>query len=145
MFKSLKHWLASIALNNSPETLFTNINDEVVHVALASLLYHVIAADQFESDKEKKLFSKILQTEFGLNSEQVGLLYSYVKPLKSDLRSDLNTLNHYLKNKPGLRMNFMKKLNQLIDIDGINSKELEIFNDAMQVFFPDIKNKQNEF
>jgi hypothetical protein len=33
----------------------------------------------------------------------------------------------------------MDRLNQLMDIDWVKESELEIFNDAVQTFFPDIR------
>ena len=145
MFESLKHWLESLTANTTAESLFNHPDDEAIHVALASLLYHIIAVDKHESKKEKHRFSTILQTEFKLNEDQIAALYSYVKTLKTDVRTDLNTVNHYLKDKPVMRMNLMMKLNRLMSLDGINSKELEIFYDAMHVFFPEIKIEENEF
>ncbi len=145
MFESLKHWLESLSSVTDSESLFKHPDDEAIHVALASLLYHIIAVDNHESEKEKHRFSTILKTEFKLTNEQIVSLYAYVKTLKTDIRTDLNTVNHYLKDKPVLRMNLMTKLNRLMSLDGINSKELEIFNDAMHVFFPEIKDADTEF
>jgi len=135
MFDSLKHWFDSLEAENK---LFNRPDDQVIHVALASILYHIIASDNLESDKEKHQFSNIMQVEFGLSDKQISALYQYVKTLKSNIRSDINTVNIYLKDNPNLRLNLMSKLNRLMCIDDIKSKELEIFHDAMSVFFPEI-------
>ena len=47
----------------------------------------IIAIDNIESKKEKHRFSTILQTEFKLNENQIAALYSYVKTLKTDIRT----------------------------------------------------------
>ena len=145
MFESLKHWLESVHPEPKAESLFEHPEEEVIHVALASLLYHIISVDNVESSKEKHRFASIMKSSFDLNSDQAESLYDYVKTLESDLQSDLETVNHYLKQTPSLRMELMTKLNQLMALDGINSKELEIFNQATKVYFPDVNINESEF
>lgn len=145
MFESLKHWLESVHPESEVESLFEHPESEVIHVALASLLYHIISVDHVESSKEKHRFSTIMHSTFQLNSKQIESLYDYVKRLESDLQSDLETVNHYLKKTPSLRMELMTKLNRLMALDGINSKELEIFYQAMRVYFPEVKIDDSEF
>jgi len=135
MFNSLKHWLATL---DNKSQLFEHIESEVIHVALASLLYHIIKADSVDNHLEIAQFKMIMANEFALSEEQVMLLYVHVKNLKSDLKSDLLTVNNYLKQNPNLRMFFMSKLNQLIGVDGVDNEEITIFYQAMKVVFPDI-------
>ncbi len=142
MLESFKKWFESY---DGEVSQFNHAEDETIHVALASLLYHIISADDLASDKEKHKFSSILHEEFNLDEEQVSHLYSFVKTLQTDLRSDLNTVNLYLKEKPHLRMDFMSKLNQLIAVDGVKTNELEIFHDAMKVIFPEVAEKVDQF
>ncbi len=135
MFDSLKHWFESVDTESS---LFEHPEEETVHVALASLLFHVISSDNVVSGKEKHEFCEILSKEFALNEEQVASLYKQVKTLKSDLSTDLATVNHYLKHNPQSRMLFMKKLNHLISLNGVTSEEMKIFYDAQRVIFPEL-------
>ena len=136
MFESLKHWLESL---DKESKLFNHPDDETVHIALASLLHHIISADNLESAKEKHKFSSILKEEFNLNDEQIEHLYEHTKATSSDLKSDLKAINEHLKDKPALRMHFMEKINQLIDIDSVKESELDIFYETMHVVFPEIK------
>ncbi len=138
MFTSLKHWLATL---DTESQLFEHADSELIHVALASLLYHIISADKVENKREKQQFKLILASEFKLSEEQIEALYQYVKTLKSDLTSDLLTVNYYLKDNPNLRMTLMRKLNQLIGVDGVDNEELQIFYEAMRVIFPDVANQ----
>jgi len=133
MFESLKHWLNNLDKENS---LFEHRESEVLHVALASLLYHIISADGHERSCEKRMFSTIMAKEFLLSEQQITQLYGYVKTLNSELTSDLTTVNAYLKANPNLRMAFMEKLNQLICVDEVENEELTIFYQAMKTVFP---------
>ncbi len=135
MFNSLKHWLATL---DKDTHLFEHADSEVIHVALASVLYHIISADKVENEREIHKFEEIMANEFSLSDKQISLLYTHVKNLKSDLKSDLVTVNDYLKDNPNLRMAFMSKLNQLIDVDGVDNNEITIFYQAMQVIFPEV-------
>ncbi len=135
MFESLKHWLETL---DEESQLFEHPDSEVIHIALASILYHIISSDNVESSSEKQEFKLILANEFQLSDQQIMALYGYVKTLKSDLKSDLLTVNDYLKDNPNLRMMLMRKLNQLIAVDGVSNEELDIFYEAMKVIFPDI-------
>ena len=135
MFTSLKHWLEML---DKDSQLFEHADSEVIHVALASLLYHIISADNVENSREMNEFKLIMANEFKLSEQQIMVLYSYVKTLKSDLKSDLLTVNDYLKDNPNMRMTLMRKLNQLIDVDGVDNDEFNIFYEAMEVIFPDV-------
>ncbi|MBT3206221.1 MAG: hypothetical protein HOM14_02300 [Gammaproteobacteria bacterium] len=136
MFESLTHWFESLGKESK---LFNDPEDEVLHGALASVLYHIISADKHVIEKEKHKFSSILKQEFDLDDDQVDHLYLAAKSSTSDPHSDLETVNQHLKKNPQLRMNFMKKLNQLIDLDGVQDSELDIFYEALNLVFPDLK------
>ncbi len=138
MFESLKHWFDSLEKESK---LFNNPEEEALHSALASVLFHIINADKQVARKEKKKFSDILKQEFELNDEQSEHLYQAAKSSTSDPHADLQTVNQYLKPNPVLRMNFMNKLNQLVDIDGVNDRELAIFYEALKLVFPELKQK----
>ncbi len=141
MFESLKHWFST----DHHDHLFNHPEDAKIHVALASMLYHIMDADHRCTEKEQKLFTTILKDEFDLNDKQVGELYEYVSLLKSDLKTDLETVSEYLKDTPTVRMAFMEKLIHLINVDGIQTGELDIFYEAMATLFPDIPGKSSMF
>jgi uncharacterized tellurite resistance protein B-like protein len=140
MSRSLKHLLESF---ETESRLFNHADDEAIHVALASLLYHVISSDGVESEKEKHGFAKIMKKEFTLNDAQIASLYKQVKMLNHDSADDLHTINQYLKKNPTTRMLSMKKLIQLISLDGVNSKELEYFTKAKSTLFPELSDENN--
>ncbi len=138
MFESLTHWFESL---DKESKLFNNPQEEVLHSALASVLFHIINTDKQIVSKEKHKFASILKQQFDLDDDQVSHLYEAAKSSTSDPHTDLQTVNHYLKQNPTLRMNFMNKLNQLIDIDGVQDGELDIFYDALKLVFPEVKQK----
>lgn len=129
MFKSLQE----------KSKLFDHPEDEAIHIALASVLYHIISADNAESYKELEKFSLILEQEFDLDEKQIEHLHQLVKTSNNDMSTDLETINHYLKDNPMIRMKFMDKLNQLVGIDGSLDVEIDVFNEVLHVIFPDIK------
>jgi uncharacterized tellurite resistance protein B-like protein len=133
MFESVKAWLHA----EHPHS-FDNHDDNRLHVALASLLFHIMDADHRRTAKEKHLFMQILCEEFDLSQGQAEELYERAKTLESDLATDLETVEHFLKESPTVRMAFMEKLNHLITIDGVKQEELTVFYQAMAKIFPDI-------
>ena len=136
MFESLKHWFDSLEKKSK---LFNDSEEEALHSALAAVLYHIISADKQVVSREKHRFASILKQEFDLDDEQISHLYQAAESSTSDLLTDLQTVNHYLKQNPVVRMNFMNKLNLLVDIDGVQEGELEIFYETLHQVFPEIK------
>ena len=136
MFESVKHLFNSL---DKQSLLFNDPQDETLHVALASVLYHIINADNRVVSREKQDFSTILKQEFGLGDEQIDHLYCAVKASADNFHDDLQTVNRHLKKNPAVRMEFMKKLNHLMDVDGVKDRELDIFYETLNLVFPDIK------
>ncbi|MCP4188763.1 MAG: hypothetical protein GY763_14260 [Gammaproteobacteria bacterium] len=136
MFESLKHWFDSL---QDGSKLFDHRHDEVLHSALASVLFHIISANQHVAVREKRMFADILKQECDLNDEQIDYLYQAASQSVSDWHEDLHTINVFLKQNPGMRMNFMKKLIRLIDVDGVQDGELEAFYETLHEVFPEVK------
>jgi uncharacterized tellurite resistance protein B-like protein len=136
MFESIRHWFDTLEKQSK---LFDNADDEVLHSALASVLYHIISVDDQVVSREKNEFMTVLKQEFNLNEVQAEHLYLAAKSSTSELHSDLQTVSQYLKQNPTIRMNFMKKLIHLVDIDGVKDRELDIFYEALHEVFPELK------
>jgi len=141
MFESLTHWFDSL---KNESKLFDHPDDEILHSALASVLYHIISADQHVDAKEKHEFDRILKREFDLNDEQVDHLYRAAKGSTADVHGDLYTINFYLKHNPAVRMTFMRKLLQLIDVHGAYREELDLFYETLHEVFPEVREIGNE-
>ena len=140
MFKSLQHWFDDLAERGK---LFGD-EDETVHTALASVLFHIIKADAQESAKEKARFEQIMTTEFGIDHEAVADLYHSVHTLESNLHGDLETLKAHLKDNPNVRLALMQKLNRLISLDGVDAREIAVFNEAVETMFPELARKDSD-
>ena len=136
MFETLMLWFDSLGKESK---LFDHPEDEVLHSALASVLYHIISVNKKITSREKQLFATILKREFDLSEEQVDHLYQTASASVSDWHSDLHTINQFLKQKPVVRMGFMKSLIQLVDIDGVQCGELEAFYETLHELFPEIR------
>ena len=61
MFESLTHWFDSL---KNEGKLFEHPDDELLHSSLASVLYHVISADQRVDAREKHEFARIIKALF---------------------------------------------------------------------------------
>jgi uncharacterized tellurite resistance protein B-like protein len=136
MFDSLKHWFDSLAEESK---LFEHPEDEVLHSALAAVLYHFVSANKQVDKREMHLFERIMKQEFDLQDNQIDHLYQAASQSTADWHSDLHTINGFLKTRPIMRMTFMKKLIQLVDVDGIQENELEAFYETLHEVFPEIK------
>ena len=136
MFESLKHWFESLEQDSK---LFEHRDDALLHVALASVLYHIISADKQADSSERHQFERFLKFEFDLDSEQVEHLYQAARASTVDVRSDLHTINLYLKPNPSMRLRFMQMLLNLIDIHGVKNDELALFYEALHEIFPEVK------
>lgn len=136
MFESVKHWFDSLEKQSH---LFDDPQDGALQVALASVLYHMVSADDQVAGREKREFSTILRQEFGLADEQVDHLFETAKSSTKNLLDDLHTVNGHLKKNPAVRMAFMKKLNHLMDVDGVKDRELDIFYETLNLVFPNLE------
>lgn len=138
MFESLKHWFESLEQDSK---LFEHRDDELLHGALASVLYHILSADQQVDSAEKREFSRILKAEFDLDQAQVDHLYQAARASNSDIHADLHTINFFLKHNANIRMRFMQMLLRLIDIHGARPGELDLFYEAVHEIFPEVKDR----
>lgn len=141
MFDSIKHWFDSL---QQESRLFDHAEDEILHGALASVLFHVISADNHPDVRKKHEFAHVLEQELELDEDQIEHLYQAAKASTTDIHSDLHTINFYLKHKPAVRMTFMRKLLQLIDVEGVHPRELQIFFAALHEIFPEVKDLREE-
>ena len=79
-----------------------------------------------------------MMQEFALEKTQVDHLYQAAKNATGDLHEDLHTINAHLSENPGVRMRFMQKLLQLINLHGMRTAELDLFCETLHEIFPDI-------
>ena len=136
MFESIKHWFESLEEDSK---LFEHRDDELLHSALASVLYHIIDADQHVDRSEKQEFSRILKTELDLDQVQVDHLYQAARASTADIHGDLHIIDSFLKHSPNLRMRFLQLLLRLADIHGAHEGELDLFYQAVHEIFPEVK------
>ena len=136
MFESIKHWLDTLEQQGC---LFDHPEDPGLQAALASVLYHVISADQHLDTRKKHEFKRMLGQSLGLDDAQTEALYHAASASSGDLHGDLHTINFFLKRNPVARLDFMRRLMQLIDVEGVDSREMDIFFEALHEFFPEIR------
>lgn len=141
MFESLKHWFESL---DEESRLFEHPDDEVLHSALAALLYHFIALEERHSGREKREFDRLMQQEFALDQQQVDHLYQAARSSTDDLQEDLAIIDSHLKANPNVRLRFMRMLLQLVNIHGAHSDELALFYTTLHKVFPELRDIGND-
>ena len=141
MFESLKHWFGSLEAESK---LFDDPDDEALHSAVASLLYHFIALDDHHSGREKHQFDLLMKQEFDLEKPQIDHLYQAAKSATGDPAEDLHTINAHLRDNPSIKMRFMQRLLQLINLHGAHTAELELFHKTLHEVFPDVRTTGSE-
>ena len=138
MFDSLKHWFDSL---RDESKLFDHPDNELLHVALASVLYHIIAAGQSAGTRERREFDRILMQEFELDRPQVDHLFAAARASTADLRDDLHTIDFFLKVNPQVRLRFLQSLLRLIDLHGVERAELDVFYAVLHEIFPETRSR----
>lgn len=141
MFDSIRHWFDTLEQRGR---LFDHPEDHGLQAALASVLYHAISADNHPDVRKKHEFTRLLKQQLQLDDDTVEHLYQAARGSSGDLHADLHTVNFYLKREPVVRLEFMRKLLQLIDVEGVYPQELEIFFEALHEFFPEVKDLRDE-
>ena len=141
MFDSIKHWFESLEQKGR---MFDHPENEALHAALASVFFHALDAGDNPDARKKREFGRLLKLELGVTDDQAEHLYHAARDSRGDLHDDLHTINLYLSQKPLVRLDFMRKLMQLIDVEGVDSREMEVFFEALHEFFPEVKDLRNE-
>ena len=142
MFDTLKHWFESLTEDSK---LFDHRDDEILHVALASVLYHLLSADPHGIDqRDRREFDRVMREELDLNQAQIDHLYAAARSSSADIHGDLHTIHFYLKHNPAVRMTFMRKLLQLVDVHGTHEPELALFYETLHEVFPEVKTLPDE-
>ena len=136
MFESVKHWLQSLEQGSH---WFEHADDAVLHVALASVLYHAVSENPKLASREKHHFADILHRECELDAATIDHLWEVASASTSDYHGDLHIVHEHLKDNPAVRMDFLKKLLEVVDIHGVQEGELELFHEAVHELFPEIK------
>ena len=136
MFDSIKHWFESLEQQGR---MFDHPESEALHAALASVFIHALDAGDHPDARKKREFSRLLKQELGVGDQQVEHLYRAARGSSGELRDDLHTINRYLNTNPMVRLAFMQKLMQLIDVEGVEQQEMKVFFEALHEFFPEVK------
>jgi len=136
MYESLKEWIESI---DEESRLFRDADDEILHTALAALIYHFVMLDERHGGRERREFERLMKRELGLDEAQADHLWHTAHSATGDLRGDLQTIHAHLKDNPTARMNFMQMLLELINIHGVRPAELDLFFEALHEIFPEAR------
>lgn len=124
--------------------MFEHPENEALHAALASVFFHALDAGPHPDARKKREFGRLLKLELGVEDEEVEHLYRVAREATGNLRDDLHTVNLYLNRNQLVRLEFMRKLMQLIDVEGVEPQEMEVFFEALHEFFPEVKQLRDD-
>ena len=132
MFESLKEWFRSF----EGVSIFTEDGNVPAQAALAVVLYRVIQADGVISSSERKRFEDLFQTHFNLTEERTQELWTTASQDPQAVEDALEVIDHAFVRGQLPRRTMLFAINRLIGVDGVHPKEMEIFEQAMEKFFP---------
>ena len=141
MFETIRHWLHEMAARKH---LFSEDDNPLLRTSLAALLYHVIKTDEDADVRDKKLFVRFFDEEFGLSHAQADELYREAKTMNQDFTACLQVINAELKNNAIEKKEVMAYINRIIDLHGVTDKEIQLFEEAKRVLFPDAPGPDQE-
>lgn len=112
--------------------------DATLQRAFAVVIYHVISADQVETDKEKQRFNAFFKTDFGLNDEQVSQLHDEASKFNGDFETYLEVLQEKLADFPGVELRLMRALNSMMTSHKFEPREYAAFERIRDALFPKV-------
>lgn len=134
MFQNIRHWLHEMA---AKKHLFSEDDNPLLRTSIAALLCHVIRSDAEEDSRERKLFIRFFDEEFGLSEDQAAELYREAKSMNQNYNACLQVINAELKDNAIEKKEVMEYINKIIDVHGVKDEEIQLFEEAKRVLFPD--------
>jgi len=134
MFENIRHWLHEMAARKH---LFSEDDNPLLRTSIAVLLCHVIKTDNEADSRDRKLFIRFFDEEFGLSEEQATELYREAKRLHQDYSTCLQVISAELKDNAIEKKEVMEYINRIIDLHGVTDEEIQLFEEAKRVLFPD--------
>ncbi len=141
MFETLKDWLASISLAPDPHDTLIKRKAEI-----SVILYRIISADKKETDKELALFTKLFKTRFQeANDDQIHKYWDQARRLHGTLGVQVSVIKNELEKDGKDPLEFLKIINDMIIVDGIDEREYRVFSEITEKFGYDSKSILNNF
>ncbi len=101
--------------------------DHTLQRAFAVVIYHVINADDSETEKEKKRFSKFFENDFGLDDLEIYKLHEEASQFDKDFDTYLDVLKEKIGAYPEVELKLMQTLNSIMVTQTFNEKEFVEF------------------
>jgi uncharacterized tellurite resistance protein B-like protein len=134
MFDNIRHWLHEMA---TKKHLFSENDNPLLRTSIAALLYHVIISGNEEDSRERKLFTRFFDEEFGLSEDKAAELYREAKRMNQDYTTCLQVINAELKDNTIEKKEVMEYINKIITLGGVKEEEIQLFEEAKRILFPD--------
>ena len=110
-------------------------HDHTLQRAFAVVIYHVINADEIETEREKKRFREFFENDFGLNDLEIYKLHKEASQFDEDFDTYLDVLKEKISAYPGVEMKLMKTLNLIMVSQSFNEKEFTEFEKIRDALF----------
>jgi len=124
MFKTLKEWLANISEKPDVDDALEKMKTQV-----GVILYHVIIADEQQTDEECELFCKLFKSRFNEEETAIRQRFDQLRRLEGTLGVQVDVIKKHLSDDGKDYMELMKIVNDMINVDGIDDREYQVFSE----------------
>ncbi len=112
-----------------------NTEDETLKRAFAVVIFHVIKADNKETDKEKQRFVEFFKDDFELKEDEIEQLHEDASQFDDHYENYLDILKEKISAYPEVEMKLMRNLNSILSSQKFSKEEFEVFEEVTQKLF----------
>ncbi len=111
--------------------------DRMLKESVAVLFSHVIKLDNKDLERERPLFCRFMQQDFGMSEEEAtALLDKVMEESDYNLDTHISMIANGLVNETYTKMSVLKQLNHLIVRSKLEDEDYDLFDKVKEAFFP---------
>lgn len=133
MPSKLKAWFDKIAHLDH-----LNAEDHTLQRAFAVVIYHVIKANNKETEKEKQRFIEFFKNDFELDDNAIEQLHGEASQFDDDFENYLDVLKDKISAYPDVEMKLMRNLNSIVNSQNFSKEEFAVFDQVTHALFPNV-------
>lgn len=112
-----------------------DVKDHTLQRAFAVVIYHVINADDIETERERKRFRDFFKNDYGLDDLGIYILHKEASKFDKDFDVYLDVLKEKIGAYPEVEAKLMKTLNSIMVTEKFNEKEYAEFEKIRDALF----------